>query len=153
MLYLVPANDDKSREDLELLSFTVDRPVRIHLMYNNSQSDLPSAFSGWQDTGAVVKNTDINLRIWTKEFAAGSITLPANRAGGGGGSAYTLAVEGLDQPAGQRSVRLLNVTDFLWQHIDGTSGQQSAGESVFDGLSNTADQTFEPILPAPTGGG
>jgi chitodextrinase len=88
-LWVKTANDDKFNTSTSFLSFTVNQPVTVYVSYKQNISALPAWLSGWTYTGTtwtVRQITDLSLRVYSKSFPAGSITLGGNSAAPASGS-------------------------------------------------------------------
>ncbi|MBS3733772.1 MAG: cadherin-like domain-containing protein, partial [Phycisphaerae bacterium] len=160
--YIRTANGDKNATDTEFLSFDVNQDVTVHLLYDNRASGLPSGFTGWTDTGEVLANTDAgDQRVWTKAFAAGTVVLPGNKAGGdtGAGSMYSVAVvpdggtvnqapTASDDSAGTTEGTAVTI-DVLANDSDPDAGDTLTVDSVTQGANgsvtnNGSDVTYTP---------
>jgi hypothetical protein len=92
--YVMTANDDKSRTEVPSISFRVNRDVSVYVAYDARASSLPNWLNGWTNTGQTLDSTDVPLKLYAKDFAAGPVTLGGNLATGsaGSGSNYTFAI-------------------------------------------------------------
>ena len=82
--WIMAANADSADTSDSHLTFTVDRPIDVYIAYDNSATALPDWMSGFANTGLLVGTTDPstpNLRLYTKSFSAGAITLGGNKQG------------------------------------------------------------------------
>jgi hypothetical protein len=77
--YIQTANNDKSADGSDFLSFTVDRPVTVWVAYDVRLNRIPAWLSDWQTSGRRLKTTDFSNRmLFSKDFPAGTVTLGAN---------------------------------------------------------------------------
>jgi hypothetical protein len=88
------ANDDKAQSGTSFLTFAVDRKVTVYLAYDSRATSLPAWLAGWSKTGGTLNNTDTLLKLYARDFAAGTIVLGGNLAAGAAGalSNYSVAV-------------------------------------------------------------
>jgi hypothetical protein len=86
--YLMTANNDKAAADNPLITFNVNQPVTVYVGY--SGSSLPAWLADWTDTRDDLVTTDRTLRLYSKDFAAGTVSLGNN---GTAQSMYTVLVE------------------------------------------------------------
>jgi hypothetical protein len=86
--YLMTANDDKSATSSLLITFDVNQDVTVYVAY--AGSTLPSWLADWTDTGDDLGTTDRNLRVYSKDFLKGTVSLGNN---GSAPSMYTVIVE------------------------------------------------------------
>ena len=88
------ANNDKNRTETSFFTFSVDRDVTVYVAYDSRASSLPGWLTGWTNADEALLNTDVPLFLYSKDFAAGSITLGGNMASGaaGAGSSYSAAI-------------------------------------------------------------
>jgi hypothetical protein len=76
MAFLKTANDDKSLSTNPLVSFDVNQDVTVYVAY--AGSDYPTWLSGWNNTGDDLVNTDRSMKVLSKDFPAGTVTLGPN---------------------------------------------------------------------------
>ncbi len=94
--HIQTANDDKRVSTETHLSFDVNRPVTVYVLYDVRGTSLPDWMSGWTDTGGtIIVRGDADHHVYSKSFPAGTIVLGGNRAPGAAGanSNYTVLVE------------------------------------------------------------
>jgi lysophospholipase L1-like esterase len=89
-VWVMTANADRSSTATPYLSFDVDRPVTVYVAYDADANTLPSWLSGFADTGMFIQVSDPNaisgLRLYSKSYPAGTVSLDGNLAGGGSGA-------------------------------------------------------------------
>ncbi|MEM3094504.1 MAG: dockerin type I domain-containing protein, partial [Nitrososphaera sp.] len=90
--YIKTANDDKARTEESFLSFSVNQPVTIYVAYDARATALPDWLLGWTSTNQTLGTTDVGLKIYTKDFPAGSLTLGGNLSGGATGASSNYSV-------------------------------------------------------------
>ena len=93
-LHLQTANNDKFRSSPDAVSFTLDKPARVIVVYDQRISVLPSWLQNWTATGWEVATTDTKFDIYRKDFPAGVVILGGNEMGY---SMYSVAVAPLDE--------------------------------------------------------
>ena len=86
------ANDDKIRTDEAFLSFNISTDSAIVVGYDTRSTSLPDWMSTWTDTDTVIGTTDASYGMYTKNYAAGNVTLGANMATGASGASSTYIV-------------------------------------------------------------
>ncbi len=89
--YLKTANNDKTSTGDNFLSFVVNQSVTVFIGHDTRIASKPAWLSTWSDTGAQLTTTDTTLRLFSKNFPAGTVTLGGN-GGDSGGSMYTVLV-------------------------------------------------------------
>ena len=89
--YLQTANDDKSKQDSNLIHFTVNQDVTVIVGYDSRGSgSLPQWLQSWMDTGVTLSSTDTGgLHLYSKAFPGGYISLGSN---GNAQSMYSVIV-------------------------------------------------------------
>ncbi len=90
--YIRTANNDKAATNAAFLSFTVNQPVSVSVAHDVRLTPKPSWLSTFTDTGANLVTSDTTLRLFTRSFPAGTITLGGN-ASGGTGSMYSVIIQ------------------------------------------------------------
>ena len=92
--YIKTANDDKSKTDDALLTFSVSRDVAVFVAYDARATSLPEWLSSWTDTGLILDNTDSDQGLYCADLSQGQVTLGGNMATGAAGaqSNYTIVV-------------------------------------------------------------
>jgi len=80
-------NDDKGATGSTFLTFDVNQSVTVYVGYDTRIPTKPAWLSTWTDTGDDVVTNDTTLRLFSKSFPAGTITL-----GGNEGSAYSMYI-------------------------------------------------------------
>jgi hypothetical protein len=94
--YVMTANDDKNLTGVPSISFRVNRDVTVYVAYDSRASSLPDWLKDWASTGLTLDSTDVLLKLYAKDFAAGPVTLGGNLATGSAGSSsnYTFVTVG-----------------------------------------------------------
>ncbi len=90
--YVQTANDDSGVTGSDFLSFEVNVPVKVYLLYDSRSDNLPSwaRDAGFTKTGDTVETTDVDFDVFSAEFPAGRVTLGGN--GEGAPSMYQVAL-------------------------------------------------------------
>jgi hypothetical protein len=101
--YIQTANDDKAVTTANFLSFEVNQPVTVYVAHDTRITSKPSWLSTFTDTSKNLVTSDTTLRLFARDFSAGTITLGGN-ASGGGFSMYAVIV----QP--QEGFKIANLT-------------------------------------------
>jgi len=78
--YIQTANNDKTRTEPNFLSFDVNQEVIVGIAYDTRATFLPAWLSGWTNTGKLIGTTDVDRKLYTRNFPAGTITLGGNMA-------------------------------------------------------------------------
>jgi len=117
-------NDDKNATATSFLSFDVDQAVDVYVLYDARAGSLPSWMSGFTDTGLTVTTTvggASPMKVYSKTFAAGTVVLGGNHAGGDTGALSNYVV--LVMKAGQVDPGAgTSVTEGSWTHADDSDG-------------------------------
>ncbi len=77
------ANDDKMSTLTSLISFTLSRPATVYIAYDPRVTSLPAWTNGFQKTTSVIGVNDSkinNMELYSKQFAAGNVSLGGNMA-------------------------------------------------------------------------
>jgi hypothetical protein len=86
------ANAERNNTAASYIDFTVDRPVTVYVAYDAGAAALPNWLrpaNGYADTGLNVQTTDPlspTLRVYSKSFIAGPVSLGGNLAAGASGA-------------------------------------------------------------------
>ncbi|WP_242918665.1 hypothetical protein [Pontibacter liquoris] len=82
-LLIQTANDDKRNTSSALLTFELTRPATLYVAYDPRGTALPAWLSGWSPSGASIGVEDSKIstmKLFSKSFAAGTVTLGGNLA-------------------------------------------------------------------------
>jgi hypothetical protein len=90
--YIKTANKDKKQAQVDFLTFSVNQAVTVYVAYDERAKSLPDWLSDWDHIGARIDTTDVGHNLFSKDFAAGSITLGGNRAAGAAGARSNYSV-------------------------------------------------------------
>lgn len=99
--YIQTPNEDKFQpEQEELLTFHINRPATVYVLYDDRYEDLyPNWLSTFWNTGKKVRWTDsegfeVTMSVFARDFAAGEVKLDGNRPVGANGnySMYSIAL-------------------------------------------------------------
>ncbi|NOY71761.1 MAG: Ig-like domain-containing protein [Gammaproteobacteria bacterium] len=79
--YLRTANEDKSATD-KAVSFEVSDAVTVYVAYDDRNEEIPAWLQSWTRTETVLLSSDVsaNLRLYTNDYMAGTVTLGSNQA-------------------------------------------------------------------------
>jgi len=88
---LQTGNSDKASTGSSFTTFDVAEDVTVYVAYAGSSSSLPAWLSSWTSTGDQLGTTDRTLYLYSKDFAAGTVTLGGNETAP---SMYTVLVAG-----------------------------------------------------------
>jgi hypothetical protein len=96
-LWLKTQQDDVNNSATDFITFTVNRPIYVYVGYDNRGTPPTWLSSAFTNTGETVVVSDAGaspLRVWRKQFSAGSVTLGGNHAPGSSGalSMYTVTL-------------------------------------------------------------
>ncbi len=94
--YIKTANDDKARTDAQLLSFSVNQNVTVYVAYDTRATARPQWMSDWTDTGLILGTSDVNRKLYSKQFPVSTVALGANMATSASGaqSNYSVIIVG-----------------------------------------------------------
>ena len=84
--FIQTANDDKASIRESFLTFVVDEPVTVFVLYDSRATFFPLWLSTWALQSTQVTTTDVPLRIFAKNFPQGRVTLGGNLASGAAGA-------------------------------------------------------------------
>jgi hypothetical protein len=90
--YIKTANDDKSQTSTTFLRFTTNQNTTVYVAYDIRATSLPAWLSSWTNAGITLGTTDTNLRLYSKGFPAGTVTLGGNAATIEDSSMYSVIV-------------------------------------------------------------
>jgi hypothetical protein len=79
--YIQTANHDKGATHTNFLSFTVNHPVTVQVAYDVRITSKPSWLSTFTDTGTNLVTSDTTLRLFARNYSAGTVTLGGNASG------------------------------------------------------------------------
>jgi hypothetical protein len=92
-IWIRTANAEKNNSASNYIDFTVDRSVTVYVAYDAGAASLPNwlnpSSSSFSDTGLEVQSSDPAspaLHVYSKSFAAGSVSLGGNLAAGASGA-------------------------------------------------------------------
>ncbi|MDH5447129.1 MAG: hypothetical protein OEY52_16390 [Gammaproteobacteria bacterium] len=94
---LQTGNNDKTSTGNNFLSFDVSKDITVLVAYVDSEP-LPQWMSGWTDTGNVLGTSDRSLRVYSKSFTAGKVSLGGNETAP---SMYTVLLETIYESGGE----------------------------------------------------
>jgi hypothetical protein len=87
MTLLRTANNDKYNSQAQLLSFSTDESIIVHVAYDARATKVPAWLgAGFTDSGQLIETTDTAMRIWRRSYPAGNVALPGNYFGSPSGS-------------------------------------------------------------------
>jgi hypothetical protein len=89
--YIMTANDDKTIDGDAFLSFLTNKHVTVYVAHDDRITMKPNWLKGFQDTGLALV-TDVPMSIYTRNFAAGKVTLGGN-GGNHNNSMYSIIVQ------------------------------------------------------------
>jgi hypothetical protein len=91
------ANNDKNSSGTSFLTFSVNQDVTVYVAYDQQATSLPNWLSDRTNTGEILDTTDVTLRLYSRNFPAGTVSLRGNKAAGARGaqSNYTVVIAGL----------------------------------------------------------
>lgn len=87
--WIMTANADVGNTSSNYVSFTVDRAVTVYVAYDAQAATLPNWMNTFSNTGLTLGTTDPfspTLKLYSRVYSAGSITLGGNSAAGASGS-------------------------------------------------------------------
>jgi hypothetical protein len=82
--YVQTCRQDLTNTNPDFMTFQLTDAGKVYVAYRNGDP-LPSWLDGtWTDTGLVLHTSaGISMRLWRKNYPAGSVTLGGNQCGGG----------------------------------------------------------------------
>jgi hypothetical protein len=72
------ARADYADTSTDLIAFTVDRPVRVYVAYDERGTSLPGWMSDFEDSGLTLLRQFGTHRLYWKDFPAGTVVLGGN---------------------------------------------------------------------------
>ena len=88
-IWIQTANTEKGDTAANYIDFIVDRPVTVYVAYDAGAVSLPNWVGSFTDTGTDVQTTDSlspALHVYSRSFAAGTVSLGGNLAIGASGA-------------------------------------------------------------------
>jgi lysophospholipase L1-like esterase len=89
-IWIQTANAESGNTAASYIDFTVDRPVTVYVAYDAGAASPPTWLTGnYANTGLTVQTTDPNsptLKVYSRTFAAGAVSLGGNLASGASGA-------------------------------------------------------------------
>jgi phosphodiesterase/alkaline phosphatase D-like protein len=92
--YIQTANNDKSNTGLQV-TFDINQECTVYVGHDDRFSSIPSWMSGWTNSGMSVVVSDgdsTGATLYSKVFAAGTVTLYENPVNGEGNNMYNIVV-------------------------------------------------------------
>ena len=80
--FIRTAEADATSTGSNLLSFTVNEPVTVYILYSDGYTTKPTWLNGFTDTGNNIVTTKATFSVYSKTFTAGTITLGGNSVDG-----------------------------------------------------------------------
>ena len=91
--YLRTANDDKFGTQNPFVTFDVGQAATVYLALDVRVATLPSWMNGWREMGDMIGTSDVDRRLYSKDFPVGTVTLGGNDGTAtGAGSMYNVLV-------------------------------------------------------------
>jgi hypothetical protein len=79
LLWIKTANDDKTNQESEFMSFTLKLKSRVHVAYDANIASPPEWLSGWNQTEyEIVDSRGSRFAVFEKEYPAGEVALGGN---------------------------------------------------------------------------
>ncbi|WNM58152.1 PKD domain-containing protein [Candidatus Nitrospira allomarina] len=154
--YIRTANNDKTATTPTFLSFTVNQPVSVLVAHDVRLTPKPSWLSTFTDTGTNLVTSDTSLRLFSRSFPAGTITLGGNASGGsgsmyaviiqpqGGGGPVNQAPNGvINTPSGAQTIQVGQTVTFTGTGTDPEPNLPLTHRWTFGAGSGIADRTVE----------
>ena len=88
-LWIMTANGDRNNTASSYVSFTADRSVTVYIAFDAQASSLPTWMADFTGTDQFIGVTDPlspQLRLYSRSYSSGNITLGGNLAGGNNGA-------------------------------------------------------------------
>jgi Bacterial Ig domain len=115
--YILTKNNDKLSTGTAFLNFDVNVDATVYVAHDIRISPKPIWLGNWVDTGEVLKTSDTTLRLYSKGFTAGTVTLGGN-SGPSASSMYAVVVVPLNNTnGGNNSVPIAN-SDSISMEVD-----------------------------------
>jgi len=92
--WLMPRQADAGLGGASFVSFVMDRAATVYVAYDADATSLPNWLAGFTPTGQTVTTSATSYQLYSKAFAAGTVTLGGSAAPGAAGAAdmYLVAV-------------------------------------------------------------
>ncbi len=87
--WIMSVNAEAGNTSSNYISFDADRSVTVYIAYDAGATSLPSWMSSFSPTGLTVETTDLLspiLKLYSRSYGAGTITLGGNMATGASGA-------------------------------------------------------------------
>jgi len=88
-VWMMTANNDVGNSSATYITFDLDRAATVYIAYDAGAAATPNWMSSYTDTGLILGTTDPfspSLRLFSRSFSAGSVSLGGNSATGASGS-------------------------------------------------------------------
>jgi len=87
-IWIMTANADRNRTELNYLTFDVDRNVTVYIAYDDRATSLPNWMNSYTDENTQVGSSRSahNFDLHSRNFTPGTITLGGNQAAGASGA-------------------------------------------------------------------
>jgi hypothetical protein len=89
-VFIRTANNDKKISGDSFITFDVNKPVKIFIAYDDRNTSQPSWLYDFTDTDLNLITSDVPMRLYEKQYAAGRIVLGGNDSISG--NMYTVAI-------------------------------------------------------------
>ena len=123
-IWIKTANDDKQATSKTFLSFEVNKDVDVFIAYDKRATSLPDWMSSFHFDGRSISVSDLyapSLRLYSRSFSAGTVTLGGNLAPGASGatSNYVVLVTpvGSVPPPGAHSPSIAHTCQPITTHL------------------------------------
>ena len=80
---ILTRNDDKDETASEHIVFTLADSATVYVAYDSRAGSRPCWMNGFSSTGQNIETTDVTLNLYSKDYAAGTVTLGGNKTCGG----------------------------------------------------------------------
>lgn len=146
LCYVRTANDDKYYAGDQFTTFTVNKPVTVFVGYDPRNTVLPAWLHSWTATEDMLTATDVDptggvLRLYRKDFPAGTIALGGNEMGYG---MYTVLIEDPD-PASNRPCEIGGDTTLQLKWIP--TSDQILGYKIYSNDPSGTSKTLVREMP------
>jgi uncharacterized protein DUF4082/Big-like domain-containing protein/fibronectin type III domain protein len=115
--YIRTANNDKRSTGNAFLNFDVNVNVTVYVAHDIRISPKPTWLGRWTNTGKNLVTNDTTLRLYSKVFTAGSVTLGGN-SGPSASSMYEVVVVPLNNTTGGNNSVPIAKSDSISMEVD-----------------------------------
>lgn len=143
--FIETACDDKTVSTSKLLTFTISQPATIYVAYDPRATKLPAWLSGWKKLTDKIGTDDPqqpSLTLFSKYFAAGTISLGGNMQSPEAGALTQYFVIGVGTYAASTSTPVADTTTDLISNVKTTTANSYELGTLNPGINYYTDRAY-----------